>query len=680
MPVVYIEVSGDAATPTRSSVSAPENLLVVERTRLSSLRFAIPVIGVTAASFLAVRSYLRGTSELFPTGSVASLAYLGVGAAILGSFWASGRAKRRLARVALLAGSGTLATALGLVGIGRARSAWIEVHQTSHRAHGLAELSQVERVRWAVQVAAHRISGEDFAAPRSITVPADWPFPNDVKVSVSMDPTGRSFVWGRSANGNVWCLTRRIYAAGDVQPQTDALRCARHRPASAPPDSTFSPVTRAPLPMQPVPPPSHGETWPQYRRDGARSGTLGLPANRTAWHAQVFGELRASVSGTDSVIVIGAHGTGSIEVFDAESGIRRWRRRAPNWIHEDAVTDGATLVVGFGDNYRSFLSRSPAGVTAYDLRTGALRWTAFEQTSVMSSPAIVGDVVVYGNQDGLVRKRRLSDGALLGETSLPGAIDMAPPVVQGDTLVASLEPNSVCAVLISSLQRIWCQTFPGLRGFGHASPSLADGRVIVAGVAPMYPTDWAFELGRLGAMAEAQMLFRAAIGRRPADRGQQVIALRLADGATLWKTPMFAPHRAVTGHLSGTAAIAGNVGTIILPVSDAIVAFDVRNGGVLWTADAGGSRGPPLIASGRVIISGHAGSIRALDLASGVQRCSTVVPAHYDRASASAIDGFIVFSSLDGGLDAVPADWVARCRQDFDRVFALGRAKPLQGY
>ncbi len=56
----------------------------------------------------------------------------------------------------------------------------------------------------------------------------------------------------------------------------------------------------------------------------------------------------------------------------------------------------------------------------------------------MTSPVVRDSFIVYGTAAGVIKKRSITTGAMLGETRLPGRVIMGPPASAGDTIVFSL--------------------------------------------------------------------------------------------------------------------------------------------------------------------------------------------------------------------------------------------------
>ena len=546
--------------------------------------------------------------------------------------------------------------------------------RTDSMAWRLFELSPVLRASWGAQVAMHRATTRPAEAVLSI--PADWAFPVDVSIAVERSGADTVRVWARTADGMVRCVARPVEqgmgmkskakakagvpgAQGNLaQTEGDPRMVTRGCTGRAePPIAQFL----KPLRVQEAPaaPATDvvGEPWPQYRRDGTKSATVAT-GGTVGWHSRLDGPSRSSFSVVGNSAFLGAHMTGTLASYDIANGALRWSSRLPDWIHQDVVSDGRVAVVGFGDNTLA-PGRFPSGVAAYAAADGRHLWTRFDEATVMTSPVLHDSVLVYATSAGIVRKRLLSTGALLAEKLLPGGVIMGPPAAIGDTIVFSLDPDGVCALLISSMQTLWCRAMPFHLETGHSSPSIVAGTVISSSrIRPRAAS--LRELSRLpGAVLWRQV--RSLLEMNFESAGQRIQAFRLSDGTPLWSSRLFPDLRVVDGHPSGTAAIHDSIGVMVLPTADTIAAFDIRTGRVLWAAGAHESRGPPLIIGGTVLNAGHDGTTELRDVATGKLACTMTRATGYDRAGPTIAGGLVLFSNLKGELEAIPRSALLGC-------------------
>jgi outer membrane protein assembly factor BamB len=481
-------------------------------------------------------------------------------------------------------------------------------------------------------------------------------------------------VWTRTTDGTMRCAERPQMVMNHMprrgeDPGTEFTPCAGKRPP-APERFAFpargadvSPARAAQLEAVAL----HGDTvadslgaWRQYRRDARHDGVL--VAARTAnvtWHNRVSGELRSTPSVADGVVMVGSHGTGTLAAFDATTGQKMWSHRLPNWIHQDAVSDGEFVVVGFGDNHASFTGRLPAGVAAYSLHTGVRAWTVFDESSIMTSPVIVGPAVVYASASGRLRRRDLATGALLAERQLPGGVIMAPPALVGDTLVVALDPATVCAVHVHTFATLWCRAFPKAFMMGHYALTVNRGVVYAASSQVLQ----ALTLREVLQMPVDRWprVVEALVSPRFFAAGQRLHAMRLHDGSLQWESSMRVTSRDVGGHPAGTAVVDGRYGAIMYPAQDSLVGFDAVSGAIRWTLGGRGTRGPLLLHDGLVIHAGRDGGIESRDIATGALRCRVQLPVGFDRAGPTIAGDVLYVADVEGGVHAMPAALVTRC-------------------
>ncbi len=518
------------------------------------------------------------------------------------------------------------------------------------------QLPAERRARWAGLIMEHLV-GENAQSSDPPPVPSDWPFPRDVDVALSADGHGGMEVWTRTGDGTAYCVTIPK-AASSADSARDAAACDGRN--SAPAGLAFRPARRSAPDAPPAPTASTQAPWLQYRSDPAKSGvradTVELARD---WRQHIDGPIRSTASVVGDLVLVGAHETGALTALDLRTGAPRWAVRLPNWVHQEAVSDGRTVIVGFGSVWGSVFGLEPSGVAAYDLDTGQRRWTKFDEASVMTSPLIRDSVLLYATAAGTLRKRSVRTGALLGQLELPGGVIMGPPAIAGDTMTLTLDRDVACAVEVSTLKRLWCRRFGTLTGMGHAGPTMLPGVVIVSGT-----------VGLLG-MSPGEFLqtflalrwdvIKTAFYPEGGVGGQRFVALDLRDGKTRWASRLVAGSIAPVGHTAGTATIRDSIGVIVLPNADSIVAFRTATGATLWQASALASRGPPLVENGEVVLTGRDGEIEIRELLTGRLKCRMRRSVGYDRAGPTLAGNAVILANLAGEVEGMPLDALRSC-------------------
>ncbi len=619
------------------------------------------VLVIAATAFLSSRAPVAGLYDLLPTGTSAAPIYLGIGM-LLVLFIVMARRGRgnfgAVSRVIALLLSALFISAAGVRAVAARKDARAARHWPPRLADtvgtNLEVLTRAQRAAWGARLAAHLATGVGARADASI--PADWPFPADVQLGYERDAQGVLRVWSRASGGHAECVSiPRVLSRAPDPAQCEDLHTAPGSVSFTSPVRGADRVSSGEILVV-------GEAWRQYRATGARGGIAARDASdTTGWRGTVDGPLRSSAIAVGDMVLIGSHGTGTLTAIDAPTGATRWVARVPNWIHQDPVTDGAIVVVSFGDNDASFQGRAPSGVAAFVLATGERLWTRFDESSVMTSAVMPDSTIVYATAIGWVRKRSVGTGKLLGEGMLPGAVVMAPPAAVGDTIVFGLDHDGACALLMSTLEQLWCRTVPHLRMMGHAAPAIGEGHVVLSGAGSTLTPTWT-EFRALPFKLQWRLI-RAALypAANETPSGQAFVSLALRDGQIEWMSPLFANPRSVEGHIAGTAVLGAGEGVIVLPIADTVVSFDLENGAVRWTGSGHGARGPALVAGDRVVVAGREGVITVRDRATGAITCTIRRPVGFDRAGPTLAGGLLIFADLKGGVEAIPLAEVLSC-------------------
>lgn len=636
---------------------------------MSRIDVVLAVLLLTLAAWFGFRAPVWQKYDPIPAGPLAATMYL---LAAIGVAWLLlrlGVGQRRAA--SWLTRGGVLGLVVLLVAMAGARLRVAAIERDNPNpfpprneliaASHVDLLVPAERLNWALRVAAHALlDGEGVHLPT--VIPDSWPFPRDVELAVRRVNEVELDLWARTADGEASCVTLQLTTDLLADSAARRERCAEAE--EAPAGLAFASPVHGADPDPSLTTDAIRPAWIQYRADAHRSGRAEVPGSPrgTEWHVTVDAQLRATVSVSGDIVLVGAHDTGSLTALDRTTGEVRWIARAPNWIHQDPVTDGQVVIVGFGDNAASFNGRAPSGVAAWELATGRHLWTTFDDGSVMTAPVLLDSVIVYGTGSGLLVERRVDTGALLEQDTLPGFVTMAPPVAIGDTVVFGLDHGSVCAVLVPALDTLWCQEFDDLRMLGHSSPTVFGDVVTVSGVATA-GTPTLEEWRTLGRSLMVRLVRSVLFPGRYDELASQVFAgVGLHDGSVRWRSPLFSDPRRVPGHTSGTAAGTDSMAVIVLPVVDTLVGFEPSTGEVHWVGNGGASRGPPLVVNDRIILATRAGAVRVLDLATGRQLCQRVGGPRYDRTGPTLAGDLVIFASRFGDVDAMPLADVLTCR------------------
>ncbi len=523
-------------------------------------------------------------------------------------------------------------------------------------------------------------TGEPPSDPAQVMVPAEWPLPEGFRFGIVAEGDRTVAVWS-NRNGT----TCQIGLGPHWQHASPGFGFTCHPFDSARPTS-WGDVQREPafertdtfakFPFSP---------WPQYRLDPLRTATVtgsspSLPP--PLWYVTIGGPARASPSVSGPLVLIGTHGTGVLEAHDQQTGDLVWRVREPNWIHQDAVSDGQRVFVGFGDNAKSFESTAPSGIAAHDVRTGRRTWTRFVDNSVMTSPVLTGSLVVFGSAKGDFWGLDKATGQPRWEVHLPGNLVMGPPLLMGDTVVVPLDPRGMCALLASTGETLWCTKLPrvGLR-LGHISPAVAMNRVY--GTFGVYPSSVGEMLWEYRQSSLSMLWSLMTTGVDPVETHQVTFALSLPTGALLWQSSLdesrCCKEAGQGGHMSGTPVPVVEDSTLLVvdPISNRLYRLDAMTGARLATSAPLGlyPRGPALVVDTTVIAADRNGILHVLDRDTLRERCPIPLGEPFDRTGPTLANGALILAGRAGGLYSIPLNDVLRCDPTLpDRIARLREA------
>jgi outer membrane protein assembly factor BamB len=184
----------------------------------------------------------------------------------------------------------------------------------------------------------------------------------------------------------------------------------------------------------------------------------------------------------------GAQAAFAVRTAWAEHGFSPNGKR--NNPYENVITAGnvSTLDVAWTATTGSVVSSSPAvanGIVyvgsldgklyARNASTGAVKWTATTGGELVSSPAVAAGVVYVGASDGKVYARNASTGVAKWTTTIGSGVDSSPAVANGVVYDGTLDGHLV-ALNASTGAVEW--TAPA-GNFVESSPAVADGVVYV---------------------------------------------------------------------------------------------------------------------------------------------------------------------------------------------------------
>ena len=272
----------------------------------------------------------------------------------------------------------------------------------------------------------------------------------------------------------------------------------------------------------------------------------------------------------------------------------------------------------------------------------------------MTTPVLADSFVIFANssQSSKLVALRISDGAQVWHSSLPGTSPMGNPIVIDSILYLGLEGTSLCAIRIRDGSRKFCVKLDKEGwGAGHTSVSAGAGVAFIVtdkGVATLRALllatqqgGWAFWMNRLFGVDLGDKNRRLV--------GEQVLsAVDANSGAVLWTQSLGAGTYQPAGHIAAVAVIESNVVYASSPISGRVAAYDTRDGAPLWSRDLRVKRGNVLVLGDRLLVFAAARSFVVLSKESGRTICVGHLPAEIDRSGATVANGSVIAGFVDG--------------------------------
>lgn len=240
--------------------------------------------------------------------------------------------------------------------------------------------------------------------------------------------------------------------------------------------------------------------------------------------------------------------------FDRYSGAVRWQRPFAGGVPVDVLRDGDTV----------YALTMPGDMVALDLAGGAVRWSftggARNPQRPPGSPALAKGRVVFASRPGEVYAVDAATGRLLWKRVLGGELNTSVTVVDGGVYVGSLggqvhRLNLETGALESSFDA-------GAPLFGNL---IASGAGILALAAPgtllhlepgLRTVRWRWQ------GASQWSSFRPLIWKETillGNEAKELVAIRLVDGTTAWRTPASAVVRGLGLSPDGEMLFAGTL-------------------------------------------------------------------------------------------------------------------------
>lgn len=165
---------------------------------------------------------------------------------------------------------------------------------------------------------------------------------------------------------------------------------------------------------------------------GNRLHGVAIESGTARWQTEGWRTLFAAPAVAERTVYVNPYNR-PFHAFDARSGELLWEADAGNGASSPAVAHDH-VVVG-----------QKSGLVDLHAGDGSERWTVETDAAVNSSPAIVGDVVYVGSDDGLIHAVDLNEGTTLSTYATGGPVSSSPAVAD-DTVYVGSQDGTVYAL------------------------------------------------------------------------------------------------------------------------------------------------------------------------------------------------------------------------------------------
>lgn len=358
-----------------------------------------------------------------------------------------------------------------------------------------------------------------------------------------------------------------------------------------------------------VPPAPERVSWAMYQHGPDRNAVFGEYAIPKDWSYDAKANINSGLALVGNSLLFTTF-SDRVVALDVRTGGELWHANLPNIAMSTPIVAGNTVYIGTGRNgmlRRNMLQKFqfrgkdvwgiPAGdeIAAFDLRSGAPRWTYHTAGEDMPSALYDRGRLIFANGDWHAYALRADTGKQLWSTDVGGTSTMAGALLAGNAVIVE-----VCGSVVGDTESVALDPATGAvlwrSKYGHcdATPAYANGKVFVSDTLP----------------GDSRLQKKTIVAALDAKTGKPVWVYRATvDG--LWS--IVASDEEAIG---GTYA----AGTYYQPaeLDDELLAFDADNGRIRWRFHTSGPvKMSPVVANGRVYVGDTVGMFYTLDSKSG---------------------------------------------------------------
>ncbi|MFC1859583.1 PQQ-binding-like beta-propeller repeat protein [Thermodesulfobacteriota bacterium] len=247
--------------------------------------------------------------------------------------------------------------------------------------------------------------------------------------------------------------------------------------------------------------------------------------------------------------------------------------------------------------------------TSATVTAGTLLWEYDTSGDILSTPAVSGNSVYVGSDDGKLYAFDVESGTEIWSYDTGAPVRSSPAVISGKVYVGSIDGRILC-LDTETETLVWEHTTGSAV---RSSPSITEGKVYVG-----------------------------------SDDGK-VYCLDAVTGVKLWEYGTVIPIQSSPAVVDGKVYVGSD--------NAKLYCLDSQTGVLLWEYETGATiRSSPALANGKIYFGSYDGYVYCLDAASGTKLWDFLTDGYDDHSSPAVSNGKVYVGSDDGKLYCLDAD------------------------
>ena len=375
------------------------------------------------------------------------------------------------------------------------------------------------------------------------------------------------------------------------------------------------------------------DLWPQaagFPNHSMQNLALNVSGLKKAWSASIGAGSSSELPLTARPIVINntvftMDTESTVAAFKADTGKKLWSTSVADKKEDEDVISGG---IAFAGN-SIFATNGSSEVLALDPDNGTIKWRKRLPAPSRAAPTALGGRVFVSTLDNRLFALNEQDGSSLWEYdgigSTAGILGAASPAASTDIVVPAFASGEITALRVENGSVAWSDNLSNVRNYGGGLDSLSDIKAM-----PVMDSNLVIAMSFSGKMAAIDQTSGTRVWQReiggsatPWTAGNtvfvlseddQLIALRIKDGAILWVTqiPRFQDEKKKKNEIFWTAPLLANGKLILTGSNEKMLIVDALSGKIESSKDIGKHIViTPVIANNTIYILAQDGTLLA---------------------------------------------------------------------